>query len=58
MCPKDADEMANSADLIRLLRLGLHCLPRPVSLNTYGHYGKHVLSLLDVDIFYISEEAI
>ena len=31
----DPDEMPHSA----VSYLGLHCLPRPVCLNTYGKYG-------------------
>ena len=33
MGSKDADRMVNSVDL------GLHCLPRPVCLKTWDHYG-------------------
>ena len=37
MYPKDADGIANSVDLIRLLLsdLGIHCLLRPICYNTW-----------------------
>ena len=52
MCPKDADRMANSVDP----DLGLHCLPRPISVRklrivtvlnllTFSNKGHQVLRL-------------
>ena len=44
MGPEDADGMANSVDPDQTAQeqsdLGLHCLPRPVCLNTKDHYGN------------------
>ena len=34
MCPKDADEIANSEDPDKQSDLGLHCLLRPVCPKT------------------------
>ena len=46
---KDANGTANIETLIRLLLeeqsdLGLHCLPRPICLKTFDHYGNYGLS--------------
>ena len=45
---KDANRIANSEDLIRLLLekqsdLGLYCLPTPICPKTKGHYGNLII---------------
>ena len=45
MSPKHADRKANSEDPDQTAPWeqsdqGLHCLPRPVCLKTYDHYGR------------------
>ena len=49
--------MANSVDPDQMLHseasvLGLHCLQRPISPNTYGYYGngQHHFSLYEIGI--------